>query len=138
MALTYEQTFDDFIHGRLQKDEWTHEAHLITCWMALRDRSPAETLSFLRRSIQEHNCGIGIANTDDSGYHETLTVYYIAAVHEAAAASPELLFDDPTCGRSAALQFWSKGVLFSTEARRNWVEPDRAPLPWSIIELVAA
>lgn len=23
--------FDDFVNGRLPKDAWTHEAHLITC-----------------------------------------------------------------------------------------------------------
>jgi len=129
---THEQTFDDFINGRLSKDEWTHEAHLVTCWMTLQDRTPAEALPFLRDSIKTHNCGVGTANTAYSGYHETLTVYYIAAVFEADAPNPEALFDEPTCDRKAALRHWHQETLFTPEARARWVGPDVAPLPWSV------
>lgn len=122
--------FDDFVNGRLPKDAWTHEAHLITCWVALQDRTPAETLAFLRDAIQTHNCGIGIRNTDTSGYHETLTVYYVTAVTQAAPPTIEELFEIPSCGRKAALDHWSRGVLFGAEARVGWVEPDIAALPW--------
>lgn len=122
--------FDAFINGRLGRDQWTHEAHLITCWVALRDRTPAEALPFLRDSIKTHNCGIGIQNTSTMGYHETLTQFYVVAVAKANAATPEELFDIPTCGRTAASEYWSREVLFSPDARADWVEPDRAPLPW--------
>ena len=128
-------TFDAFVNGRLGKDEWTHEAHLITAWVALRDRTPAETLAFLRTAIQTHNCGIGIRNTDVSGYHETMTVYYVTAVANAiadgAALTLEELSEVPTCSRTAALDYWSKDVLFSTDARLGWVAPDRGELPWT-------
>ena len=122
--------FDRFVNGRLGIEEWTHEAHLITCWVALQRRTPGETLAFLRQAIQEHNCGVGITNDDESGYHETLTVYYVTAVHNADAPTPEALYDVPTCGRKAALDYWSRDVLFSVEARRGWVEPNLGPLPW--------
>lgn len=124
------ETFDAFVNGQLGKDEWTHEAHLLTGWYALKDRSPAETLAFLRHSIMTHNCGIGIRNSDTSGYHETLTVYYVTAIYHAAAATLDELFAMPSCGRTAALEHWSRDVLFGTEARLGWVEPDLAPLPW--------
>ena len=124
--------FDAFVNGRLRHDEWTHEAHLITCWVALLDRTPAAALSFLRDAIQTHNCGIGIPNTDTEGYHETLTVYYVTAVAAADAASPEALDDEPTCSRDAPLRHWSRDRLFSVDARRRWVEPDLHPLPWSV------
>jgi hypothetical protein len=129
-VLSPEAMFDAFVNGRLGKGEWTHEAHLITCWVALKDRSPSETLAFLRNAIQTHNCGIGIQNTATMGYHETLTVYYVTAVAQAAAATLEELYDVATCGRDAPLQYWSREVLFSTEARLGWVEPDLAELPW--------
>lgn len=129
--MSHAEMFDRFVNGRLGLKEWTHEAHLITTWVALRDRTPAETLAFLRHAIQTHNCGIGITNDDASGYHETLTVYYVTAVHQAAAPSPEALYDIATCGRKAALEFWSRDVLFSVEARRRWVEPNLGPLPWT-------
>jgi hypothetical protein len=35
-------------------------------------------------------------------------------------------------GRSDWLfRYWSKPVLFSVRARKSWVEPDLAPLPFS-------
>lgn len=122
--------FDAFVNGRLPADAWTHEAHLITCWVALQDRSPQQTLSFLREAIQTHNCGIGIRNTETSGYHETLTVYYITAMANSEACTLAEVLDDPHCGRKAPLQFWSREVLFGTNARLSWIEPDVAPLPW--------
>lgn len=133
---TPEQTFDDFINGRLPKGEWTHEAHLITAWVALRDRTPVETLGFLRDAIQTHNCGIGVQNTDSTGYHETLTRYYVTAVAQAiddGAEDLEALFLVPSCGRTAALTHWSRELLFSSPARLGWVEPDLAPTPWPIV-----
>ncbi len=131
-----EQIFDDFINGRLAKDEWTHEAHLITCWVALQERTPAETLAFLRVAIQTHNCGIGIRNTDTSGYHETLTRFYVTAVSEAMAAGAtelDAVLEAPSCGREAPLAYWTRDVLFSSEARLGWVEPDVAETPWPIV-----
>ncbi|NND03432.1 MAG: hypothetical protein HKN91_11650 [Acidimicrobiia bacterium] len=100
--------------------------------MTLRDRTSAEALPFLRDSIKTHNCGVGTANTAYSGYHETLTIYYIAAVFEADAPNPEALLDERTCDRMAALRHWQRETLFTPEARAGWVEPDVAPLPWSI------
>jgi len=125
--------FDAFVNGRLAKDAWTHEAHLITCWVALQDRTPSETLAFLRDAIQTHNCGIGIRNTETSGYHETLTVYYITAVAQAAAPTLDDLYAAPSCGRKAPLDHWSRELLFSTDARLGWLEPDKAPLPWPAV-----
>lgn len=125
-----EAMFDAFVNGRLAKDAWTHEAHLITCWVALRDRSASETLAFLRHAIQTHNCGIGIRNTEASGYHESLTVYYITAMANSAAQTLNEAMQDPACGRKAPFEHWNREVLFSSEARLGWVEPDLAPLPW--------
>ena len=98
--------------------------------MAIQDRTPAETLAFLRDAIQTHNCGIGIRNAETSGYHETLTVYYVTAVAEAASPTIEELFEIPSCGRKAALDHWTRQVLLGTAARLSWVEPDIATLSW--------
>ena len=128
---THEATYEAFINGRLGKDEWTHEAHLVTCWMALQTRTPAEALSHLRNSIKAHNCGIGIENTATSGYHETMTVYYVTAINALGADSLEDLFDEPSVGRKAPLEHWTNDCLMSEEARAEWLELDLAPLPWT-------
>ncbi len=130
----HEETFDAFVNGRLGKDEWTHEAHLVTCWMTLQTRAPVDAVAFLREAITTHNCGIGIENTAHSGYHETLTVYYVTAVAAAMdageAAEPEGLYNHCWTDRGAPGRHWSKELLFSTAARAEWIEPDLAPLPW--------
>lgn len=126
--------FDAFVNGRLPRDAWTHEAHLITCWVALQDRTPQQTLRFLRDAIQTHNCGIGIRNTETSGYHETLTVYYITAMANSSATTLEAVMKEPGCGRDAPLEHWSRELLFGTRARLGWVAPDLAPLPWEPID----
>ncbi len=128
MQRSHHEMYDDFINGRLGKDEWTHEAHLITCWMALQTRSIDEAIAHLRDSIKAHNCGVGTANTEYSGYHETLTVYYVNAVAAADAPSPEALFDNPTCDRQAPLAHWDKETLFTPAARLAYQEPTLAPL----------
>lgn len=134
-AISPNEMFDRFVHGRLRRNEWTHEAHLITCWVALADRSQSEALAFLRHAIQTHNCGIGIENTASSGYHETLTRYYVSAVAQAMAVdgSLEHVLADPACDRKAALEHWSQDLLFCTEARLGWVEPDLELPPWPIV-----
>lgn len=134
------EVFEAFVEGRLSKDEWTHEAHLITCVVTLADRNPAQAVEFLRHAIQTHNCGIGIANTETSGYHETLTCYYVTAVAEATVDHPGSIEDrvvaalaNDLCDRKAPLKFWSNDRLFSVPARLGWVEPDLASPPWPIV-----
>lgn len=133
---THQQTFDDFIAGRLPAGEWTHEAHLIACWMTLQSRSPTEALPYLRESITTHNCGVGTPNTETEGYHETLTIFYIASVHKAAAPNPEALFDMELCNRTAPLQHWSRERLFTPQARRGWLAPDKVDLVIDVSALV--
>lgn len=123
--------FDAFINGRLSKDEWTHEAHLTTCWVALQGRTPQDALSMLRGSIRTHNCGVGTPNTDTTGYHESLTVYYVTAISQISHLPSANTLASPDCTRVAPLQYWTKDCLMSTEARMAWVAPDVSPLPWT-------
>ena len=125
------EIFEAFINGRLSKDEWTHDAHLITCWVALQGRTPTQALSMLRDSITTHNCGVGTPNTDTSGYHETLTVYYVTAISQISHLPSADTLASPHCTREAPLQYWTKDVLMGTPARLAWVAPDVAPLPWA-------
>lgn len=123
--------YEDFINGRLGSDEWTHNAHLVAGFMSLREREPAEALAHLRDSIRTHNCGVGLANTEHSGYHESITVYYVTAIAALGAERPEDLFDAPSCSSDAPLQHWSRDLLFTPRARLGWVAPDVSPLPWT-------
>ena len=121
----------------LPRAEWTHEAHLATCaWLILErpDLRPERDLPGL---IRRYNESVGGVNSDSEGYHETITQVSIRAVRAALARSEgaglcervNALLLAPEGRRDWPLRFYSRELLFSVEARRRWVEPDRAPLP---------
>jgi hypothetical protein len=114
----------------LPKTEWTHEAHLIVCWDALQHMEVEEAITFLRGAIQTYNQTTGTPNTDTSGYHETITRYYVTAVAQIKEQPLECVYSSLGCRRDAPLKYWSRDTLFSTAARRGWVEPDLIDLPW--------
>ena len=88
--------------------------------------------------IRAYNEATGGANTDTSGYHETITQASIRAARAFLSSAPsEPVF--VTCNalmRSRLgqpdwlLEYWTRTRLFSVEARRAWLEPDIRPLPF--------
>jgi hypothetical protein len=121
----------------LPKSEWTHAAHLVVGAWHVHVYGPDEALDRLRTGIQELNASHGTANTDSTGYHETITRSYVMLIAAFLSCGPEghnvagrvrLLLDSPLAARDALLAFYTTGVLFSAEARRSWVQPDRQPL----------
>lgn len=123
--------FERFCDRSLPKTDWTHEAHLTACWVALSTRSEAEALEFLRDAIRSYNTATGVENTATEGYHETLTAYYVHAVASVDAAAVDDVFAASECSRDAPLAHWSRERLFGELARAQWVEPDLAPLAHS-------
>ena len=86
---------------------------------------------------QTYNVAVGGVNDDTSGYHETITQAYLAAIRAFVAALPAGIADSqavacllatPMGDKTWPLTFWSRERLFSVQARRGWVEPDLAPL----------
>ena len=125
---------DDLVeqfHDRtLPKAAWTHEAHLIVCWYALRTMTIDAAAAELRHAIRAYNETTGTPNTETSGYHETLTRYYVSAVAALNATTVEATFDANSCSRTAPSAHWTRERLFTPEARARWLEPDLRPLPW--------
>jgi hypothetical protein len=121
----------------LPKPEWTHAAHFAAAFWLLRERGCA-ALAEMPGLIRAYNEATGVPNTDAGGYHETITAASLRAARAWLTARPgvplhvalnELLEGD--LGRSDwLLAYWSREVLFSVTARRSWVDPDRAQLPF--------
>ncbi|MEM9464813.1 MAG: hypothetical protein AAGA90_05555 [Actinomycetota bacterium] len=124
-----EQVLDGVLDRTLPKPEWTHEAHVAACWAAVREHGADGALTLLRAGIKRYNEATGVANTPTSGYHETITRYYVGAVARVADRPFADVVDDPTIGREGPLAHWSRDVLFTRDARAAWVEPDLAALP---------
>lgn len=120
---------DRLLAGTIPQVEWTHQAHLASAHALIRRLGQAEALERVRVSIPLLNESHGVANTDHDGYHETLTVFWVAAIADAIDRGSDLA---AVLALPAALPltFWTRDRLFSVAARRSWVDPDRAPLPY--------
>src|SRR5215467_4112751 len=62
--------------GTLPKSEWTHAAHVAIAACHVFEHSVEEALEKIRAGIIHYNTCVGTANTDHSGYHETLTRFW--------------------------------------------------------------
>ena len=122
----------DFEARRLPKARWTHQAHLLAGFWYLSKHPPHGALDILRERIRAHNESVGTANTDNGGYHETITRLYLDGIgaHRARHSSASfensllLLLSGPLADRNWPLNYYSRERLFSVTARRKWVKPD--------------
>ena len=122
----------DFEACSLPKPQWTHQAHLLVGLWYLSKHTPEEALNIVGRCIRAYNDAVGTANTDNSGYHETLTRLYLngIAAHMARHSGeplPNLLalmLESPLARSDWPLEFYSRERLYSVLARRQWIEPD--------------
>jgi hypothetical protein len=123
----------------LPKAEWTHHAHLRAgLWHALHYPDDV-ALDLLRERIRAYNEATGVANTASSGYHETITRFYLHVITtylrsvDSRRAIDELAqeliarYGD----RDLQLRHYTRQRLFSPEARFSWLEPDLEELPGS-------
>jgi len=123
---------NSFLAGNLPKEHWTHEAHLKVGLWHLLSHNPEEALLLLRTRITALNEFHGIINSDTNGYHETLTTFYVQVISaylaNANVADPiELLAEGLISlfgSRGLPLKYYSREVLFSKKARREFVSPD--------------
>jgi hypothetical protein len=122
--------------GRLPKTEWTHAAHVAMAAYFAFDHAADATFAIMKAGILHHNTSVGTPNTEDNGYHETLTRFWageIAAfvrtgrftsrLETVRAAVKE--FDGD---RDRFRQFYSFDVVRDRRARREWVAPDCEPV----------
>ena len=122
----------------LPKEEWTHAAHFAAVLWLLRRDGAATVAREMPDMIRRYNVGTGGVNSETEGYHETITQASIRAAANVLALNPDAPLNEvlrdllaTSLGRSDWLMsYWTKGRLFSVEARRGWVEPDIAPLPF--------
>lgn len=121
----------------LPREHWTHAAHLTVALWHLLHYDYEEAVGRVRAGILRYNDAHGVVTTRASGYHETLTLFwmqYVAHFLEASynegcslvALANELA---AVADKSAPLEHYSRGLLFSWEARTGWVEPDLKAMP---------
>ena len=123
----------------LPKAEWTHEGHFVAALWLLRHRAHLATPDAMRGLILRYNDATNTPNTDTCGYHHSITVASLrAAAHQLRRHAPDeplhealaALMSSPQGRSDWLLVHWNRETLFSPAARRDWVPPDRAPLPF--------
>ena len=88
--------------------------------------------------LKDYLKSIGVESTDTSGYHETLTVFWLGRLKKRFADEngkiiwnqnnvDYLIEDFDLTERNIWLEHYSKECMMSVEARRNFVEPDIKP-----------
>jgi hypothetical protein len=117
----------------LSPTDWDHAVHLTIAVWYLSQYSESEATIRICTGIQRYNHCNGITTTKNSGYHETLTLFWIFIARRfLAAANPNasisVLVNDfiLTYGDRKSLfrEYYSEELLMSWEARQTWVAPD--------------
>lgn len=121
-----------FEERTITKSEWNHRTHLIVGMYYCRTLPFTVAKNVLRDGIYWLNDKHGTPNTDSSGYHETLTVFWLKRIWNFldSQTSGETLvslaneviarFGDP----ELPLRYYTHERLFSSAARRDYLPPN--------------
>jgi hypothetical protein len=121
------------------KPLWTHRAHFAAAVWLLRHRPGFLWQYEMPEIIRAYNEATNNPNTDESGYHATITIASMRAAEHFISCRAK---DEPTFevvnallathlgGKDWLLEHWRRDTLFSVAARRDWVEPDLVNLPF--------
>jgi hypothetical protein len=113
--------------------DFNHREHLLVALCYLLRMGEAEALERVRARLNAYVAAHGI---NPNLYHETITLFWLRRVrayvesdgagHNLAEMTNALAAE---CGSSRLVfDYYSKELIDSDEARREWVEPDLKPL----------
>lgn len=128
-----ETLISEFEACTLPREKWTHHAHLTMALVYLKRYPVSDATEKIRSGIQRLNEAHGVKMTNDHGYHETITLFYIWAVGkylQSADSNSSLvelangLINSRYAEKNFPLEFYSRERLMSWEARVGWLQPD--------------
>jgi hypothetical protein len=125
-----------FENKTLAKSSWTHQAHLSVGIYYLLHFSFYEALCLLKANIITYNQSVGTVNNSTSGYHETLTIFWLKVLANFIESVDDKnlslvcrkFFASKWASKEIPFLYYSRERLFSAEARAIWVNPDLATL----------
>lgn len=129
---------EGLIAATLPKPEWTHAAHVAAAVYLCTARPDLNPERDMPGIIQRYNVATGGVNSDTAGYHHSITLASLAAVRAGLvpglglAAQVNALLGGMLGDKHWPERFWTRETLFSVAARRGWVAPDKAPLPFPV------
>jgi hypothetical protein len=132
-ASEIEAVVGDFEACRTGKEAFKHREHLTVAAWYLGNSTLAQATQKMRtgllRFLDHHK-------VDPGKYHETLTVFWIEIVRQTLSETAPDSSLVERCNKvielrqnpGLALEYYTAELLWSDEARRSWVAPDRKAL----------
>lgn len=115
---------------------WTHRCHIRLARLMLQGRRFDEALNMTRSGIQKLNARHQTPEGLERGYHETVTHAWLKIVaatmkhHGHESDSRAFCDKHPQLMSSKLLRlYYTRERIITLEAKREFVEPDIAPLP---------
>ena len=120
----------NFENGTISKKDWRHAEHLIVALYYLSNQNLETATNKMRDGIFNLLKSFGVDLIKMMPYHETLTIFWMRTANDfrlskngysVVEIGNELIekFD-----KDYPFKFYSRELLFSDEARANFVEPD--------------
>jgi len=130
-----------FNNKTLEKSAWTHAAHLTVGLWHLHNYSLDEAICRMRSGIISYNLAVGTENTGDSGYHETLTIFWLTVLYhflkmqegKSLLTLCNVLLDSSLAVNTLPFYFYDRGRILSANARARFQEPNKNEIILPII-----
>lgn len=133
-----DELVEDFRQCTVSRRDWTHRAHLGVAASLILTEGAKEAMECLRGTIPRLNEVQGGENSARSGYHETLTLFWVRVLHRYLRRLParwsrldKVRAAVEAYGEIRRLDraFYSFDVLACEVARAGWSVPESGP-PW--------
>jgi hypothetical protein len=120
-----------FENGTIGREDWRHAEHLTVaaCYAFQHDYETA--LARMRGGIFNLLNAFKIDFSKEMPYHETLTVFWMRAIFDSLKNQPAVSLVEFANrvleiggDKDLPLKFYSRELLFSDEARKNYIEGD--------------
>jgi len=128
--------FEGFCSRTLEKEKWTHAAHLTGGLCFLKQYEKDEAVCRMKSGIIAYNLSVGGENTGSGGYHETLTIFWLEVLHFYVTEHPEYsllelcnrFLQSPLADKKLPFYFYDQEMLMSPLYRSRFVAPDKEML----------
>ena len=128
-----EDLINQFENKTLPTSSWTHAAHLTTGMYYLYRFNFFESLCIMKANIIIYNEASGTVNSTTSGYHETLTVFWLKILEKFLNERRDQplykicnsFLESSLASKELPLLYYTREKLFSVEARAGWAEPEK-------------
>jgi hypothetical protein len=135
---------EKFNRQTLVKEEWTHDLHLLVGIWYVKNFDFFDAVCRLKSGIILLNNSHKNENTGNSGYHETLTVFWASVIFyyielkEENSDIEEIVngfLQSPLADKNLPFEFYTRENLLSGEYRALYREGDKKLLNRQVIQL---